>query len=100
MYKEFLLKVLQSPHISEKSSVATDRCNTIVFRVAKNANKLDIKIAVQRLFGVKVLNVRTLIMKGKTKRYKKFIGRRSDWKKAYVSLKKGEKLDIIGRISN
>ncbi|QOI11318.1 50S ribosomal protein L23 [Blochmannia endosymbiont of Colobopsis nipponica] len=95
MYREYLLNVLQSPYVSEKTSVATDKFNTVVFRTVKSAKKIDIKIAVQNLFSVKVQNVRTLVVKGKIKRSKKHFGRRSDWKKAYVSLKEGERIDLI-----
>jgi large subunit ribosomal protein L23 len=63
-----------------------------VFQVAMNANKIDIKRAVEQLFGSKVQCVRTSLAHGKVKRQGKYQGRRSDWKKAYVTLREGEKL--------
>lgn len=94
--EERLLKVLCAPHVSEKSSPAMGKHNTIVLKVLKDATKKTIKTAVNKLFGVEVNNVRTLVVKGKTKRQGKLIGCRSDWKKAYITLKAGDKLDFIG----
>ncbi|AKC32474.1 50S ribosomal protein L23 [Candidatus Pantoea carbekii] len=96
IFEEQLLQVLRAPHISEKASAAMETTNTIVLKVAKNANKAAILAAVERLFEVKVKNVNTLIAKGKVKYRKKKIGRRNDWKKAYVTLKKGQKVNIVG----
>jgi large subunit ribosomal protein L23 len=84
--------VLRRPIITEKSTVIRDEWLTLVFEVARNANKIDIKRAVEKLLGSKVQNVRTTITHGKVKRQGKFSGRRSDWKKAYVRLREGEKL--------
>ena len=63
-----------------------------MFEVARDANKIDIKRAVEKLLGAKVADVRTAIAHGKMKRQGQFVGRRSDWKKAYVMLREGEKL--------
>lgn len=93
-----LLKILYCPHVSEKSSVTTEKYNTIVLKVSKNSNKSEIKTAVSKLFGAKVNNVRTLIVKGKQKRHKQRIYRHSNWKKAYITLKKGQKIDLISNI--
>ena len=92
--EERLLKVLRAPHVSEKASAAMEKTNTIVLKVAKDATKAEIKAAVQKLFEVEVVN--TLVVKGKVKRHGQRIGRRSDWKKAYVTLKEGQNLDFVG----
>jgi len=94
--EERLLKVLRAPHISEKATMAAEKANTIVFKVAKDATKKEIKAAVEKLFEVEVKTVNTLILKGKTKRQGQREGRRSDVKKAYVILKEGQDLDFVG----
>nr|AAT01117.1 rpL23-ScFv fusion protein [rpL23-fusion expression vector pScFV] len=94
--EERLLKVLRAPHVSEKASTAMEKSNTIVLKVAKDATKAEIKAAVQKLFEVEVEVVNTLVVKGKVKRHGQRIGRRSDWKKAYVTLKEGQNLDFVG----
>ncbi|MGP1956294.1 MAG: 50S ribosomal protein L23 [Arsenophonus sp. NC-PE1-MAG3] len=96
IYEERLLKVLHEPHISEKASTIMEKSNTIVLKVAKDATKSEIKATVQKLFEVEVNGVNTLLVKGKIKRHAQRIGHRSDWKKAYVALKKGQSLDFIG----
>ncbi len=93
--EERLLQILHAPHISEKASDAMKKSNSIVLKVDKNATKTEIKASVQKLFEVEVKNVHTLIAKGKEKRNGKRIGRRSNLKKAYVTLKKGQYLDFI-----
>ena len=94
--EERLLKVLKAPHISEKSTMVAEKQNTIVFKVATDASKAEIKAAVEKLFEVKVEAVRTLNVVGKTKRTGSRMGRRSDWKKAYVTLKAGQDIDFMG----
>ena len=94
--EERLLKVLRAPHISEKATMSTEKANTIVFKVAKDATKKEIKAAVEKLFEVEVKSVNTLVLKGKTKRQGQREGRRSDVKKAYVTLKEGQDLDFVG----
>jgi len=86
--EERLLKVLRAPHVSEKASTAMEKNNTIVLKVALDATKAEIKAAVKKLFEVEVEDVNTLLVKGKSKRHGQRVGRRSDWKKAYVTLKK------------
>ncbi|XOD70227.1 MAG: 50S ribosomal protein L23 [Sodalis sp. (in: enterobacteria)] len=93
--EERLLKVLRAPHASEKASTAMEKHNTIVLKVVKDATKTEIKSAVCKLLAVKVNDVRTLIVKGKRKRHGQRIGRRSDWKKAYVTLAAGQNLNFI-----
>ena len=94
--EERLLKVILAPHISEKRTVVAEKNNTVVFRVAIDATKAEIKAAVAKLFEVEVDSVRTLVNKGKTKRTGARSGRRSDWKKAYVTLKEGSELGLVG----
>jgi large subunit ribosomal protein L23 len=94
--EERLLKVLRAPHISEKATMAAEKANTIVFKVAIDATKKEIKAAVEKLFEVEVKSVNTLVTKGKTKRQGMREGRRSDVKKAYVILKEGQDLDFVG----
>ncbi|TEA26650.1 50S ribosomal protein L23 [Candidatus Schmidhempelia bombi] len=94
--EERLLKVLRAPHVSEKASISMEKHNTLVLKVAKDATKKEIKAAVEQLFEVKVDDVNTLVVKGKVKRRGQQIGRRSDWKKAYVTLAEGQNLDLAG----
>ena len=94
MNQERIFQILKTPHISEKSAVLGDNANQAVFQVATDAQKAEIKAAVEQLFDVKVANVRTANMKGKTKRQGLRRGKRSDWKKAYVSLEQGHEIDL------
>lgn len=94
--EERIYKVLKAPHISEKSTLVAELNNTIVFKVATDATKAEVKAAVEKLFEVEVKDVRTLVVKGKTKRTGNRMGKRSDWKKAYVTLKEGQDIDFIG----
>ena len=87
-----LTDVIRRPLITEKTSILREDGRTIVFHVATRANKTEIKRAIQRLLGSKVESVRTSIAHGKVKRQGRFAGRRSDWKKAYVRLRSGEKM--------
>jgi large subunit ribosomal protein L23 len=84
--------VIRRPLITEKTTIIRESGRTLVFQVAKDANKIDIKRAVEQLLGSKVQSVRTSLAHGKIKRQGKYQGRRSDWKKAYVTLREGEKL--------
>ncbi|KGJ93289.1 50S ribosomal protein L23 [Thalassotalea sp. ND16A] len=93
---ERLLKVILAPNISEKATMSAETNNTVVFKVATTATKLEIKAAVEKLFEVEVTGVRTLNVKGKVKRTGARFGRRSDWKKAYVTLKEGSDIDFVG----
>ena len=94
--EERMLKVIVAPHVSEKSTLAAEKLNTVVFKVANDATKAEIKAAVEQLFDVEVTGVRTLNVKGKSKRTGMRIGKRSDWKKAYVTLKEGAQIDFVG----
>jgi len=93
--EERLLKVILAPHISEKATNAAEN-NTVIFKVLKDANKAEIKQAVEKLFEVEVSSVRTVNTKGKVKRHGTSFGKRSDSKKAYVSLKDGHDIDFVG----
>lgn len=95
MNQERIMSILLAPHVSEKASIAADK-GEFVFRVAINATKLEIKKAVEMMFDVKVEKVTTAVAKGKTKRTGMVSGRRSDWKKAYVSLQEGQDIDFVG----
>ncbi|PHS74328.1 MAG: 50S ribosomal protein L23 [Porticoccus sp.] len=94
MNQERIFKVLLGPHITEKTSLAADRQNQVAFKVATNATKLEIKAAVEKLFDVVVMDVRVAKVKGKTKRTRFGLGKRSDWKKAYVRLAQGQDIDF------
>ena len=94
MNPERIFQILLSPHISEKSALLGDSANQAVFEVARDAKKSEIKAAVEQMFDVKVAGVRTVNMKGKSKRMGLRRGRRSDWKKAYVSLEQGHEIDL------
>lgn len=95
MNEQRLLKVLLAPHVSEKATLTAETSNTYVFKVLPNANKTEIKAAVEKLFEVEVKGVRTTNVKGKTKRHGASFGKRSDWKKAYVVLKEGQDIDFV-----
>jgi large subunit ribosomal protein L23 len=84
--------VIRRPLVTEKTTLLREDGRTVVFEVAREANKIDVKRAVEKLLGAKVDGVRTANTQGKLKRQGRFVGRRSDWKKAYVTLKAGQKL--------
>lgn len=90
--------VLRRPIITEKGVEKKDNERTLCFQVALDANKTQVKAAVEKLFKVKVAEVRTANFDGKLRRRGKFAGYRSDWKKAYVKLKEGEKVPDFAEI--
>jgi large subunit ribosomal protein L23 len=90
-----IFTVIKRPLFTEKGSNLKEAENKILVEVGMDANKLEIKKAVEEIFKVKVDKVATIKLKGKWKRYGKFLGQRSDKKKALITLKKGEKLDFI-----
>jgi large subunit ribosomal protein L23 len=96
MSKERLMKVLLSPLVSEKSALAADKANQFAFKVSMDATKPEIAQAVEMLFDVKVEQVRTVSVKGKQKRFGAMLGRRNNWKKAYVRLQAGQDIDFAG----
>ncbi len=93
MSKEAMYNMIRTPVITEKATALSEK-NQVVFRVAIDSSKPEIKTAVETLFGVKVTSVHTLVTKGKTKRFKGRPGVRSDVKKAYVSLEAGQTIDL------
>lgn len=95
MSNERLYKVLLSPRVTEKTARVGEAGNQYVFQVVKDANKSEIKAAVEKLFDVNVEAVRTVTVKGKTKAFKFRTGKRSDWKKAYVRLQAGQHIDLV-----
>ena len=88
--------VIQAPLISEKGSLLTETSNQVLFKVRPDANKIEVKRAVETLFKVKVEKVRVARYLGKVRRVGRSMGRRSDWKKAYVTLREGDKIDFFG----
>jgi large subunit ribosomal protein L23 len=95
MSSERLHRIIIAPLISEKTTRLAEKHNQAVFRVLPDARKPEIKAAVEKLFNVKVESVRTLNMQGKRKRFGRFEGRRSDWKKAYVTLAEGQQIEML-----
>ncbi len=89
-----MMRVLQAPIISEKSTSLADREKRFVFRVLRSASKAQVKKAVELMFNVEVDSVHVLNVKGKKRRFGRFVGERSDWKKAYVKLKPGHDIDL------
>jgi large subunit ribosomal protein L23 len=96
MNQQLLAAVIRSPIISEKSTAAAELSKQFVFNVQKAATKPQIKKAVEAMFNVEVDRVQVANVKGKAKRFGKTIGKRSDWKKAYVRLKPGHDIDFTG----
>jgi len=88
--------IIRAPLISEKGTLLTESANQVLFKVRPDANKIEVKQAVETLFKVKVVHVRMARYLGKMRRIGKNMGRRSDWKKAYVTLKEGDKIDFFG----
>jgi large subunit ribosomal protein L23 len=87
--------VIKEPHIAEKVNQQKELFNQLTFKVDKRANKVEIKNAVERIFKTKVLDVKTLNIKGKKRRIGRNIGKRPDWKKAIVRLAPGEKVEFF-----
>jgi large subunit ribosomal protein L23 len=87
-----LTDIIRRPLVTEKTTTLRDDGKTVVFEVSKDANKIDIKRAIEKLLGAKVASIRTAIAHGKIKRQGRYAGQRPDWKKAYVTLREGEKM--------
>lgn len=90
-----IYSVLKKPHVTEKTSLHGESTNTVTLIVDNDANKIEIKSAVESLFKVKVKEVRTVTVAGKIKRFGKSYGKRSNWKKAYVTLQQGSNIDFF-----
>lgn len=96
MIEERLMQVIIAPVVTEKSSLATEKSNQHVFKVASFSTKKDVKQAVESLFKVEVQKVTLLNVKGKVKMFRQKAGKRKNWKKAYVTLKEGSELNYEG----
>lgn len=90
-----LLQVLIAPHVSEKATNLNEKHNQVVFRVVPDANKQEVKQAIELLFSVKVDAVTMVNVKGKRKNFGRTRGKRSDWKKAYVTLQDGHDIELM-----
>jgi large subunit ribosomal protein L23 len=93
-----LSQVVRRPLITERCSDLRERDNKVIFEVHPHANKHEIKQAVEHFFGVKVVEVRTMNVLGKVKRLGRFSGKRADWKKAIVTLAKGDTIDLFDQV--
>jgi len=91
-----LMQVLVAPIVSEKATMIADKTNAVTFKVLQDATKFEIKAAVQLMFKVDVQSVAVLNIKGKSKRFGKSMGRRDNIRKAYVTLKAGQELNLGG----
>jgi large subunit ribosomal protein L23 len=90
-----IYQVIKEPHITEKANIQKEGTNQITFRVHKKANKVEIRKAVETFFKTKVLDVRTMNVRGKRRRMGKTVGKKSDWKKAVVRLAPGENIEFF-----
>ena len=88
--------VIRAPLISEKGSLLAEQTQQVLFKVRTEANKIEVKEAIESLFKVKVVKVRMARYLGKVRRVGRKSGRRPDWKKAYVTLREGDKIDFFG----
>jgi large subunit ribosomal protein L23 len=90
-----LHQIIRRPLVTEKSTAQKESGNQVTFEVHQNANKIEIRDAVEKLFKVKVLGVNTIALEGKRKRVGRSMGRRPNWKKAIVTLKQGDTIDFF-----
>jgi large subunit ribosomal protein L23 len=95
MNQQRLMQVLLAPQISEKATYVADKNSQVVFRVASDATKPEVKAAVELLFKVSVDSVQIANVKGKKKKFGRFMGSRKNWKKAYVCLKAGQEINFV-----
>lgn len=93
-----LYSVIKRPIVTEKTTAARDEENKYFFEVDRRATKIDIRNSVEKIFKVKVVNVRTVNMSGKKKRVGRTMGKRSDWKKAVITLAPGNTIEIFGQV--
>ena len=96
LHDERLMTILVGPHVSEKASVIAEKNNQICFKVRRDSTKKEIAQAVEMMFEVKVDNVQVTNVRGKSKRFGQTMGKRADWKKAYVTLAEGHDIDFLG----
>ena len=90
-----IYSIIKKPHVTEKTSLGSESANTIALVVDRDANKIEIKQAVETLFKVDVTDVRTVNVAGKVKRFGRNYGKRSNWKKAYITIKEGQTVDFF-----
>ncbi len=90
-----IYQVIKEPHITEKANLQKGESNKVSFKVHRQANKVEIRQAVETLFKIKVLDVRTMNMRGKSRRMGKHVGRKPHWKKAIVQLAPGENIEFF-----
>lgn len=95
MSAERLMQVIVGPHVSEKTARATEKENVYTFKVATSATKPEIKQAIEKLFKAKVEEVRVVNVKPKTRNFRGMAGMKKKWKKAYVTLVEGQKIDLL-----
>ena len=95
MNEQRLMQVLLAPQISEKATYVADKNQQVIFRVASDATKPEVKAAVELLFKVSVESVQIANVKGKQKRFGRFMGSRKGWKKAFVCLKPGQEINFV-----
>lgn len=95
MNQQRLMQVLLAPQISEKATYVADKNEQVVFRVSSDATKPEVKAAVELLFKVAVESVQITNVKGKQKKFGRFMGSRKNWKKAYVCLKPGQEINFV-----
>jgi len=95
MNQQRLMQVLLAPQVSEKATYVADKNEQVVFRVASDATKPEVKAAVELLFKVSVESVQIAVVKGKKKKFGRFMGARKNWKKAYVCLKPGQEINFV-----
>jgi len=89
-------EIIRAPLVSEKGTLLAESANQVLFKVRPEANKIEVKKAVESLFKVKVIKVRIARYLGKIRRVGRNMGRRPEWKKAYVTLREGDKIDFFG----
>jgi len=87
--------IIKSPLITEKTTIQKEASNQVSFKISRKTNRVEVKMAVENIFNVKVAGVRTMRVKGKTKQRGRIIGKRKDWKKAIVTLMPGERIDFF-----
>ena len=90
------LRAVLAPQVTEKATMIADKHNQVAFKVTKDATKKEVKEAIELMFKVEVTAVNILNVNGKTKRAGKLMGKRNDWKKAYISIKTGQEINFTG----
>lgn len=90
-----IYSIIKKPHVTEKTSLGSAAASTITLVVDRDSNKIEIKKAVESLFKVDVVSVRTVTVAGKVKRFGRTFGKRQNWKKAYITLKEGQTVDFF-----